>query len=326
MSSDFWNDKRIMITGITGFAGSWLAEKLLGKDGVRVFGLKRESSSLDNVKHLKGKMTLLNGDVLNEDSLIDALKESEPDIVFHLAAQALAKIGYDEPFKTFSLNFTGTMNLMDAIRRYDSKIIKIHFASSSNVYGYVKPEEIPVNEKQEIKPFEMYGISKASADSLCRSYSNAYGMPIVVTRAFHHEGPRCNKDVIGMEIVQQISNAIKGLTKTLSFGNIDVTRDFSDVRDIVNGYLLAVERGSNGEVYNLCSGKGYEIRDLINEIINEFRLDGMRIETDPKKLRKKDIPIMVGDNSKAKKELGWKIEREFKNTLVELINHNVKTI
>jgi len=326
MSSDFWNDKRIMITGITGFAGSWLAEKLLEKHEIEIFGLRRERSSLENIAHLKDKMTLVNGDILEMDSLLAALKESEPDVVFHLAAQALAKIGYDEPFKTFSLNFTGTMNMMDAIRRYDRKITKIHFASSSNVYGYVKPEEIPVNEKQEIKPFEMYGISKASADSLCRSYSNAYGMPIVVTRAFHHEGPRCNKGVIGMEIVQQISNAIKGLTKTLSFGNIDVTRDFSDVRDIVNGYLLAIEKGRNGEVYNLCSGKGYKIRNLINEIIKEFQLEGISIETDPKRLRRKDMPVMVGDNSKAKKELGWEIEREFKNTLVELINHNVKRI
>ena len=326
MSSNFWDDKRILITGVTGFAGSWLAEKLLERSKIELFGLKRENSSLENMEHLKDKMTLLNGDILKMDSLSAAVKKCEPDIVFHLAAQALAKISYDEPFKTFSLNFTGTMNLMDAIRRYEGGISKIHFASSSNVYGDVKPEEIPIKETQEIRPFEMYGISKASADSLCRFYSNAYGMSIAITRAFHHEGPRCNKDVVGMEIVRQISNVVKGRAKTLFFGNIDVVRDFSDVRDIVNGYILAAEKCKKCDVYNLCSGKGYKIRDLIQQLIKEFNLDNVPVEIDKKRLRKKDMPILIGDNSKAKSELDWKPEIDFKDTLVELINHNIKTI
>ena len=327
MTSDYWKDRRILIPGINGFAGSWLAEKLLERNGdIAIFGLKRKDSSLEKIAHIKKKITLLNGDILDSNSVFSVLKESEPDVVFHLAAQALAKRSYEEPFKTFSLNFTGTLNVFEAMRRYEDDLGKIHFASSANVYGNVKPDEVPIKETQELRPIEMYGISKASADCLCRHYSNAYGMPVVVTRAFHHEGPRCHDDVIGMQIVNQISDAIQGLTGTLFFGNMGVVRDFNDVRDIVNGYILAAENGRNGEVYNLCGGRGYKIVDLINQLIEEFKLNQVKIEIDQKRLRKNDVPVLIGDNSKAVEELGWKPDRDFKDTLVELINDKVKTI
>lgn len=327
MSQAFWDDKRVLITGINGFAGSWLAEKLLERSSsVKIFGLKRTNSYLENIEHIKEKITLLNGDILDTASIEAVLRESEPYIVFHLAAQASARRAYEKPFETFSLNFTGTFNLMDMIRKFDGKISKIHFASSSNVYGYVKPEEIPIKETQEIRPIEMYGISKASAENLCKSYFNAYGLPVVITRAFHHEGPRCNADVIGMQIVQQGLNAKDGLTKNLAFGNVDAVRDFSDVRDIVNGYILAVQNGWNGEAYNLCSGKGYKIRELIAMMTVKLGLSGVKVEIDQTRVRKKDMPILIGDNSKAKNELGWKPEKDFKDTLVELINQHSKAI
>lgn len=323
-SSEFWEGKRVLITGVTGFAGSWLAEKLLENRDIQLFGLKRNDSSLAKIEHVKDSLTLLNGDVLDVNSLIDVIKQTEPDVVFHLAAQALARIGFQKPFETFSLNFNGTMNLMDAIRKSDVAVEKIQFASSANVYGKIK--ELPVKETHELNPMEIYGISKAAADYLCRSYAKDYGMPIVVNRAFHHEGLRCNEGMVGMEIARQIALVIKNKSHSLKFGNIDVVRDLSDVRDIVNGYTATVENGRDGEVYNLCSGKGYKIRDLIEMMVGKFNLGDVQIETDPTKLRAKDMPELVGDNSKARNELQWEPETDFQDTLVELINYYVKTI
>ena len=324
-SSKFWEGKKVLITGINGFAGSWLAEKLLEED-VQLFGIKRTNSSLEKINHTKDKINILNGDVLDADSLLSIIKEVEPDIVFHLAAQASARMGSKKPFETFSLNFQGTMNLLDAVRKSDIEIKKMQFASSANAYGEVRPEDIPVKETRDLNPVEIYGISKAAADYLCRSYAKNYGMPVVVNRAFHHEGLRCNEDMIGVVIARQIASAMKNGSNVMKFGNTEVIRDLNDVRDIVNGYIATVEKGKSGEAYNLCSGKGYRIGDLITKMLDKFNLDSVKIETDPARLRSKDMLILVGDNSKARNELGWEPKIDFEDTLVELINYYVKTI
>lgn len=319
----FWDNKRILITGVTGFVGSWLAEKLAQGTNAEIYGLKRKNSGTQNLTHIEERITFADGDILDIDSLVNAVNSASPDIIFHLAAQGIAKRSFKEPFGTFSLNFKGTMNLLEAIRKSNVDVKKVQFASSANVYGEVPPENIPIKESQELNPVEMYGISKAAADYLCRSYAKLYGMPIVVNRGFHHEGPRCHEDMVGMEIARQVASVVKGEAKTLTFGNIDVVRDLNDVRDITDGYIATVERGKNGGVYNICSGKGYKIRDLIDIMLSRFNIKDVSIEVDPARLRSKDMPALIGDNSKAKIELGWEPKIDFKDTLVELINYYI---
>ncbi|MBI2547511.1 MAG: GDP-mannose 4,6-dehydratase [Candidatus Aenigmarchaeota archaeon] len=318
----FWDGKRVLITGVTGFAGSWLAEKLLEiAEDIKIFGLKRENSSLEKISHIKDRITLSNADMLDKTSLVGILKKLEPNIIFHLAAQASVVKGYEIPFGTFESNFVGTMNLVDSIRKSDINIEKMQFASSSNVYGKVKAEEIPIKETQELRPNEVYGVSKAAADHLCHSYATIYDIPIVVTRAFHHEGLRCSENVVGSQIAQQIAAIINGRLGLLKLGNIELVRDFSDVRDIVIGYLSSVENGKSAEAYNLCSGKGYKIKDLINNILTKFNIKNVKIEKDPLKIRSDEAPVIVGDNTKARKELSWDPSTKFEDTLTELINY-----
>ncbi len=322
-NSGFWANKRILITGVTGFVGSWLAEKLVQGTNAEIYGLKRQNSGIKKLTHIGERITFVDGDILDTDSLANAVNSVSPDVIFHLAAQGIAKKGFKEPFSTFSLNFQGTMNLLEAIRKSNADIKKIQFSSSANVYGEVAPQNIPIKENQELNPVEMYGVSKAAADYLCRSYAKIYGMPIVVNRGFHHEGLRCHEDMVGMEIARQVASVVKGDTKTLTFGNIDVVRDLNDVRDITDGYIATVEKGKNGEVYNICSSKGYKIRDLINTMLSRFNIKDIRIEVDPARLRSKDMPVLIGDNSKAKTELVWEPKIDFQDTLVELINYYI---
>jgi GDP-mannose 4,6-dehydratase len=318
---NFLKNKNILITGIAGFAGSWLAEKIYElQPNCQIFGLVKESSSLENISHIVDRIKILHGDILDIRSVQNAMKTSNPNLIFHLAAQASTKRGFEDPLSTYNINVIGTLNILEATRISDIDSI-IHFTSTGNIYGKVPKEEQPIKEATPTRSIDPYAMSKALAEAICSSYFELYGMRIIRTRAFHHEGPRCQRDMICLKICKQIINAKNSGKKELIFGNVDIIRDFSDVRDIVKGYLLAVENGRAGDVYNLCSGNGIKIRDIIEKIATYAMLKDFQIISKPELVRQFDVPVLIGDNIKAKKELGWQPKISFEQTLKDMIEY-----
>lgn len=323
-NTNFLENKNILITGVAGFVGSWLVEKILDlQPNCQIFGFVRNSSSLENISHALEKIKIIHGDVVDIESIKTALEASNPDIIFHLAAQSSTKESFDDPLRTYNINVFGTLNILESVRASGIDSI-VHFASSGNVYGNIPKDEQPINETVPTRPMDPYATSKLLAETLCSSYSKLYGMKIIRTRAFHHEGPRCQKDMIGVEICNQIINAKKSGKKDLIFGNVDTIRDFSDVRDIVEGYLLAVENGNENDVYNLCSGVGVKIHDIIEKVATYVGLENFQIVKDSRLSRQFDIPILIGDNTKAKNELGWQPRISFEQTLKDMIEYYSK--
>lgn len=317
---DNWNGKRVLITGITGFVGSWLAEELLAR-GASVVGMQRRGSipNLSNVAHIADRIKLMEGDLHDVGSLSGILSKVSPHAVFHLAAQSYVPYSFSAPVDTYYTNVIGTANLLEAIRISEkSDIERVHFAGSSEEYGLVLKDEVPIRETNPLRPLSPYGASKVAADFICYTHFKSYGIPVVRTRGFNHTGPRRGPMFVTSKITRQVAEGILLGKKEMVLGNTDAVRDFTDVRDMVNGYLLAVEKGALGDVYNLAQGSGITIGDAARLAM---KLGGvkMAIKKDENLLRPSDVMVLVGDNTKAKKELGWAPSIPFEKTLLDMI-------
>lgn len=314
------DSERALITGITGFTGSHLAELLLDK-GLEVCGIKRWRSKTENIEHIMEKLHLTEADMRDGHSLIEAVKEMEPHYIFHLAAQSFVPTSWRAPADTFETNAVGTINLLEAVRNLNIDPV-IQIAGSSEEYGLVFPDEIPIKETNPLRPLSPYAVSKVAADKLGFQYHRSYGMKIVITRSFNHTGPRRGEVFVTSNFAKQIVEIEKGLREPrLSVGNLDAQRDFSDVRDIVKGYWLSVEKGEYGECYNLCSGKPRVIRDVLDMFIKLSKSDNIKIEVDPERMRPSDVLILHGDHSKFTKRTGWKPEIPFEKTIDDLLEY-----
>lgn len=316
----FWSEKRVLITGISGFVGSHLAEKLIS-EGSDVFGLVRRHAVpfYPNIEHLRNKIEIVEGDLLDTPSIIDALKKSEAEVVFHLAAQSFVPLSFSAPFATYEANIMGTANLLEAIRKAGD-VEKMHFAGSSEEYGLVHEKEVPIKETNPLRPLSPYAASKVAGDFMCYTHFKCYSLPIVRTRAFNHTGPRRGLNFVTSVITRQVARAIKFGEKTMHLGNPEPIRDFSDVRDIIRGYMLAVEKGECGEVYNLGSGKGRTIREVAEMAMKAGNVK-MKIVTDKSRYRPAEVMCLICDASKARKKLGWKPEIPFEKTLKDMIDY-----
>lgn len=320
-------ERTVFITGITGFAGSNLAKKILEiKPNFKIFGLKRKESTLEKIEEIINNIKLFEGDITDKNSLDEAIRQSQPNYIFHLAA--LMPRPRIENKLYWKINVEGTRNLLESAINNANKIFMIHYASTGYVYGKSFKSGLSLNETAETLPTEPYEQTKLEGEKLFMEYSKQYGLPVVITRAFHHEGPECREDLIGMIIIKKIINLLKYNKKFLTFGNIKNIIDISDVRDIVYGYLLAIENGKSREVYNICSGKGYSIEELINFAIKYIEIKkSIKIKIDKRQVRPREFPVKIGDYSKAKKELGWEPKIDFlKKTFPEMINYYLPKI
>ena len=363
-SSKFWKDRRVLITGITGFVGSWVSEILSSKKfGARVYGLKRRQSNpnIVNIEPLlnKGRIELIEGDLHDVGSLMHALNKSQAEVVFHLAAQSFVPHSFASPVETYTTNVFGTLNVLEALRAID-RPVKMLFAGSSEEYGLVITDdvhyrkmikrygvilpapkfdpngkalsEIPIKETNPLRTIgtSPYGSSKRLAEDVCRTYVSCFNMKVHITRAFNHTGPRRGREFVTSEVTRQIVEGMKGERKEVMLGNLEAIRDFSDVRDIVKGYMLCLEKGESGEVYNLCSGKGMSIAQLV-ELATKIAMEkGLKkklpIKLDPTRLRPTDLPILIGNYSKAKKVLGWEPEIPFEKTIEDLMEFHLSKV
>ncbi|MDP3804762.1 MAG: GDP-mannose 4,6-dehydratase [Candidatus Omnitrophota bacterium] len=311
---------KVLITGITGFAGSYLAEFLLKKKGVTVFGIKRWRSKLDNISHIKQSLVLKECDIRDASSVREILDEIKPNMIFHLAAQSFVPTSWNAPSETLTTNIIGELNIFEAIRQIGINPL-IHVAGSSEEYGLVRKDEVPIKETALLRPLSPYGVSKVGQDLLAYQYYKSYGLEAIRTRGFNHTGPRRAEVFVCSNLAYQIARIEKGIQKpVLCIGNLSAIRDFTDVRDMVRGYWLALKKGKPGEVYNICSGRGYSIKEVLR-ILKGYSKKKFVVKKEPSRFRPSDVPILVGDNTKFVKRTGWRPEIPFEKTLEDILDY-----
>ena len=306
--------RRVLVTGITGFAGSHLVDAMLRMGDVEIFGILRWRSRTENIEHFRSRVSLLECDLRDSTSTRDALEAVRPDWIFHLAAQSFVPTSWNAPHESISTNALGQLNLFEAVRRIGIKP-RIQIACSSEEYGLVLPDELPIRESNPLRPLSPYAVSKVTQDLLGYQYFKSYGLDVVRTRGFNHEGPRRPNVFVASDFAWQIAEAERGRRDpVIHVGNLDARRDFTDVRDMVLGYWLALEKGEPGEVYNICSGKAYSIRQVLDLLLGMTTCQ-IEVREDPKRLRPSDVPVLLGDNTKFRQATGWEPRIPFEQTL-----------
>lgn len=312
---------KVLITGITGFAGSHLADYILqNHPGVKVYGMVRWRSRMDNVKHILDKIVLVEADLKDYISIRNIIKEIKPDYIFHLAAQSFVPTSWKLPQETLQINVLGQVNILEAIKELKLDTV-IQIAGSSEEYGLVYENELPIKETNPLRPLSPYAVSKITQDFLGYQYFKSYGIKAVRTRGFNHTGPRRGDVFVSSNFAKQIAEIEKGKREPVIYvGNLEAIRDFTDVRDMVRAYWLAVEKGEPGDVYNICSGRGLKIREVLEILLNYSKVK-VEVKVDPARLRPSDVPVLIGDNSKFVKKTGWKPEIPIERTLKDLLDY-----
>lgn len=312
---------RVLITGITGFAGSHLADYILANHSdVEVFGTIRWRSRRENICHIEEKIVLFEADLKDIVSLKKCLAEIKPDRIFHLGAQSYVPFSWNCPVETFTINSIGQINLFEAILSLKLSP-KIQVAGSSEEYGFVYPDEVPMKETNPLRPLSPYAVSKVAQDLLGWQYFKSYGLRIVRTRGFNHTGPRRGEVFICSTFAKQIAEIEKGKRDPLIYvGNLEAKRDFTDVRDIARAYWLCLEKGEEGEVYNIGTGKAYAMKEVLDILLSLSKVN-VEIEVDPLRLRPSDVPILLSDCTKFVNLTGWKPKIPFRDSLQDLLNY-----
>lgn len=312
---------RVLITGITGMAGSHLADYLLKIQGIEVHGIKRWRSRTENIEHITDKIVFHECELMDSFSVKKVLKEVKPERIYHLAAQSFVPTSWNSPSDTLMNNILGELNILEAIRELGLKGTRVQIAGSSEEYGLVYENESPIKETNPLRPLSPYAVSKIGQDYLAYQYYKSYGIFTVRTRAFNHTGPRRGEVFVTSNFAKQIASIEKGLQNPVIYvGNLEARRDFSDIRDIVKAYYLSLEKGEAGEVYNVGNDKAYSIRDVL-EILLSYSKVKVSIKEDPERMRPSDVPLLICDSRKFRERTGWVPEIPFEKTLEDLLNY-----
>ncbi|EKD87198.1 MAG: hypothetical protein ACD_37C00014G0003 [uncultured bacterium] len=310
--------KKAFITGITGFAGSYLAENLLN-NGYEVLGTYLSDKSKERFLN-KDKVTLYKLDLLDDQKTSEVLTEARPDYLFHLAALTSPKSSFDNPAETFVTNVKSQINILEAIRKNSLIDARILIVSSAEIYGLVDPQNLPVDEETPFNPTNPYAVSKLAQDYLGLQYALAHKLKIVRVRPFNHVGPKQSPDFVVSGFAKRIAEIEKGKQSIMKVGNLTSKRDFTDVTDMVEAYRLALEKGEVGEVYNLGSGISYEISKILEMIIGLSSVE-IQTESDSELMRPSDNPELVCDYSKFSELTGWKPKIPIETTLKDTLDY-----
>jgi len=313
--------RRVLITGVTGFAGSHLVDYLLTRSDCEIHGIWRWRSRTENIEHLKpGDMALHECDLRDATSTFDTVAKVKPDWIFHLAAQSFVPTSWVAPTESLTTNILAQVNIFEAVRRLGLKT-RIQLACSSEEYGMVFPDETPIRETNPLRPLSPYAVSKVAQDLLGYQYWMSWKVDSVRTRGFNHEGPRRGPVFVASDFAKQIADIERGSRPpVLNVGNLEAKRDFTDVRDMVRGYVLALEKGEPGEVYNLCRGRCWSIRETLDMLLALTKVK-IEVKQDPARLRPSDVPILLGDNSKFVAATGWQPTIPFEQTLRDMLEY-----
>ena len=310
---------RALVTGITGFTGSHMAEYLLAH-GHEVFGTVRgRSRQTEFIEHVKSKITLLECDLSDSNAVSKTIDEANADVIFHLAAQSFVPTSWRAPQETLNTNVIGTLNILESVRKAKINPV-VQVAGSSEEYGLVLPGETPIKETNPLRPLSPYAVSKVAQDMLGYQYHKSYGLKVVRTRAFNIVGPRSAEKIVTAAFAKQIADIEKGAPAVINVGNLDAYRDFTDVRDIVRAYAVAVEKCDYGEAYNICSGRTWKIRDVLDMLLS---MSNKKIEVrdDPSRSRPSDVQILLGDYTKFHKKTGWSPQISFEQTMKDVLSY-----
>lgn len=322
--------KRALITGITGMVGSHLADYLLENTDWDIFGMCRWRSPLDNIEHMidranrKDRVYFISGDLCDYISLQNAVEECKPDYVFHLAAQSFPTTSFTSPLQTLDTNIIGTERLLEVLRKCPNIYPIIHVCSSSEVFGRVSKEKLPINEECSFHPASPYAISKAGTDLIGRFHAEAYRQRVVVTRMFTHTGPRRGDVFAESTFAKQIAMIEQGLIPPIvKTGNLKSLRTWSDVRDAVRAYFMLVTVNPiPGEYYNIGGTFSCSVGDMLNYLISlSPSKDSIKISTEEARIRPLDADLQVPDTTKFTKHTGWAPQIPFEKTMQDLLDY-----
>ncbi len=320
--------KRALITGITGMVGSHLADYLLARTDWEIYGMCRWRSPLDNLSHLvdrinrKDRIHLLYGDLRDGVSVDHVVASASPDYVFHLAAQSFPRTSFEAPLDTLETNVQGTNRVLESLRQHRKDAI-IHVCASSEVFGRVPKEKLPIDEECSFHPASPYAISKVGTDLIGRFYAEAYGMTVMTTRMFTHTGPRRGDVFAESTFAKQIAMIEKNLIPpVLKTGNLESLRTWADVRDAVRAYyLLLTHNPQPGAYYNIGGTFTCTIRQMLDTLLNMSTAKNIKVETDPDRLRPIDADLQVPDTTKFRTHTGWQPEIPFEATMRDLLDY-----
>lgn len=314
------NIKKVLITGIGGSGGSYLAEFIVkNKPGVSVHGISRwHSSTVDNLASLRRKVTIHEADLMDMGSVISVLQKVKPDAIFHLAAHANVRASFITPNAVLSNNILGTSNLFEAIRILKIKPL-IQLCSTSEVYGQVDPKYVPITEETPLKPTSPYAVSKTTQDLLGWSYFISFKLPIIRTRMFAYINPR-RADLFASAFAKQVAWIEEGLQKKLIHGNLDSVRTFIDVRDAMRAYWEAIVHCEPGEVYNIGGTTTMTVGEFLKKIISKAKVP-IPTTLDPNLLRPADVTLQIPSVKKFIKQTGWKPLYSFEESMTELLSY-----
>ncbi|AOZ93298.1 GDP-mannose 4,6-dehydratase [Paenibacillus crassostreae] len=308
--------RNVLITGINGFAGRHLGEHLK-KNHYKVYGTTRESNNCADPSKYVDEMIV--SDLDSKENIIELIKRAKPEVIFHLAAQSNIKESWDHPSSTMYANVVKSLFLFEAVKEI-SKTIRVINIGSSEEYGHYEGMSFPILEGSPLHPLNPYGASKMNISILAKQFSESFDMDIIHLRPFNHIGTGQIKGFVVPDFAHQIVNIESGLQEPIiSVGNLTSKRDFTDVRDMVMGYLLAAEKGVKGEVYNLCSGKEISIQHLLNLMIS-LSDKSVTVNQDLNKMRPVDIPTYFGSNKKFVEQTGWECCIDIIQTLEDVLN------
>lgn len=317
--------EKVLITGITGFVGSHLAEYLLGMPDVEVHGTKRwHLSRMDHVAGFAEKIIWHDCNILDATSVRRVVKEVQPDIIFHMASESFVSPSWNNPREYMDTNYLGTVNFLDAL--HDIKPdTKFHIPGSGEEYGDIHPEELPIDEFTVLRPVNPYAVTKVAQDLIGYVYFRSYGIPVYRTRTFNHEGPR-RENVFGISsYAYQIARIEKGLQEpVIRIGDTGDKRNFTHVKDIVRAYWLAVHKCEPGELYLVGSDeddKVYTFQQALESLIEMSTVPGITWETEPKFVRPTKVPYLIGNTKKFREATGWKPEIGFQEILSDTLNY-----
>lgn len=314
---------KVLITGIAGQTGSHLADYILeNHKNWEVHGLIRYRSDLTNLNHCLENLKLYECELRDAHNVSKVIEEIKPDRVFHLAATSFVRASWDQPADIINNNVTSQINLFEALRKHCYEGVHVQIAGSSEQYGEVFENEVPITENNPLRPISPYAVSKCAQENIAFQYYKSYGLHAVITRTFNHTGPRRTESFVESSFAKQIAMIEAGLQEPLiKHGNLNSVRDYTDARDIARAYWMALDHCDPGEPYNICSNMRINIGNLLGLFLRLSTYKGrITTVTDPARLRPSDVVLLYGDSTKFNAKTGWTPRYDVERTMSDLLN------